>query len=337
MNTHSRLLLLLLALAPSLALSQPTPPEPENKSLSLPWFSTGQSTLTDPRAAGAEAASKAKAALGSSSAKLIVVFTAKPQYGTAVVDGVSSAFDKALIYGGEAPSPITQDGNFADQGPDPKSGVAVLAIGGDCQVTVATAPVAKSTNRGERFKVHYDSGRSVGNQLKSVYATSNSGKLVITFGSQHAGPNEGFAEGMIDALGAKLKMVGGATGGDNSKQIVAGELVDSTNIAILITGNFKVATASSRDEPLKATGDVLKSVTAGAAKPAVVFFFQDHLRRNALIKGGTISQESKLLADASAGAPLFGIDDSGEIGHDAPTAVPVGGAMRTLAAAIIPQ
>jgi len=107
--------------------------------------------------------------------------------------------------------------------------------------------------------------------------------------------------------------------------------------AILITGNFKAATASSRDEPLKATGDVLKSVIAGTTKPAVAFFFQDHLRRNALIKDGTLAQESKLLADASGGAPLFGIDDSGEIGHDAPTAVPVGGAMRTLAAAIIPR
>jgi hypothetical protein len=337
MNTPSRLILLLLALAPSLAFSQPTPSKPEDKPAPRPWFSTGQSALTDPRAAGAEAASKAKAALGSSPAKLIVVFTAKPLYGSAVVDGVASVFDKALIYGGEAPCPLTQDGNFADQGTDPKSGVAVLAIGGDCQVTVATAPVAKSTNRGERFKVHYDSGRSIGDQLKSVYAATNSGKLVLTFGSQHAGPNEGYAEGVIDALGAKVKMVGGATGGDNSRQIAAGNLIDSTNIAILITGNFKVATASSRDEPLKATGDVLKSVTAGPIKPAVVFFFQDHLRRNALIKNGTISQESKLLADASAGVPLFGIDDSGEIGHDAPNAVPVGGAMRTLAAAIIPQ
>ena len=303
-----------------------------------PWFATGQSALADPRAAAVEAATKAKTALGESPAKLVVVFAGKSQYGAALVDGIASVFDKKLIYGGTASAPITQDGNFADQIPDATNSVAVLVIGGGCQVTAASAVVEKSTNQVGRLKVHYVSGLSVGDQLKSAYDQTNSGKFVLTFGNQHAGPNQAFAEGVTDVLGKNLKMVGGASGGDNSREIVVGELVTSVNIGILLTGNFKVVTTSSRDEPLKAADDLLKGVvTEGSPKPAVIFFFEDHLRRNALGKAGTLAQESKLITADAAGLPLFGMDDSGEIGHDTPTAVPVGAAMRTVVAAIIPQ
>jgi hypothetical protein len=118
--------------------------------------------------------------------------------------------------------------------------------------------------------------------------------------------------------------------------ILACSLALSTSIAILITGDFTVATAASRDEPLKAAGDVCKSLVPDAkTKPAVIFFFEDHLRRNALIKANTLNQETKVIADNSAGAVVFGMDDSGEIGHDTPTSPSIGSAMRTIAAAII--
>ena len=279
----------------------------------------------------------------------MIVFCSGTSYSPEMVDGIGSVFDKKLIYGGKVHSPITQAGNFADQGAEVQNGVAVLAIGGNCAVTAAAGvvkndpvvvdpsippAVARAIKHSAILQAHRACGIAIAAKLLAAYNVPASGKLVITFGTQHAGLNESFAEGMIDVLPKGLKMVGGATGNIGSKQIVAGELVESNSIAILITGDFKVATANSTDDPLNAAGDICKSFVSDA-KPAVIFLFEDHLRRNALIKANALDQEAKAIADNSAGAVVFGMHDSGEIGHQTPDVNANGSAMRTVAAAII--
>ena len=67
----------------------------------------GSSENTSARLAGAEAAKKAKDALGGGRANVVIVFSARSQLGPELVDGVAESFDKALICGCEGYSPVT--------------------------------------------------------------------------------------------------------------------------------------------------------------------------------------------------------------------------------------
>ncbi len=60
---------------------------------------TGQSSLTNPKSVGAEVARQARAALGASPSKLVVVFAARKQVGPDLVVGIATAFDKTIFYG----------------------------------------------------------------------------------------------------------------------------------------------------------------------------------------------------------------------------------------------
>lgn len=325
-----------LALLPETPTSAAEPGVPTSP---LPVFATGQSALADPRAAAAAAAAKAKAVLGAETPKLVIVFCAKPQFGAEVVDGVGTVFDKKIIYGCETASPITQEGNFTDQGADIPHGIAVMAIGGDCTVTPAAAQIAPFA-KGELPKALHDDGKTIGDALKTAYESSDPGKLLITFGSQHAGDNISFAKGLAEALDkdGNIKMIGGASGAPGTRQIVQGEAVKGTNIAILITGKFTVVTGSTKDKSTKAAGDLLQTVLSGSnGKASMVFFFEDHYRRREMVKAGNFAEEFSAISNSSAGSPIFGMYDSGEIGPDTPGSIPAGLVMRAVVGAILPQ
>ena len=86
----------------------------------------GESGKSDPRAAGQEAALRAKEALGNGEARLLLVFD---NVGDGVeikqqmLDGVGAVFAKERVFGCSAYSPLTPDGNAGT--------VGVLALGGD--------------------------------------------------------------------------------------------------------------------------------------------------------------------------------------------------------------
>ena len=303
-----------------------------------PAFGVGQSGLEDPMAAGSEAAGKANAALGGVPAKFVLVFAARPQVKPALVNGVARVFEKTLVYGCEGYSSLTQDGNFTDRGHDIKSGVSVMAIGGEVSLTPVSSVVAKAAKKEDRAKVYRDNGKAIGAALKEAFAAAGPGKLILTFGNQHVGDNQPYVDGVLEALGKEVKMVGAAAGGDGASEIVRGEIVKGANVAVLISGSFKVTTAGATGDQVKTADETLKQVLkTGSEKPSVIFVFDCGGRRGGMVKAGTLGQELQAMKTNAGSIPLFGFYGGGEIGHKTADGPCVGVGNHIAVAAVFPQ
>ena len=303
-----------------------------------PAFGVGQSGLDDPKAAGAEAAGKAKAALGGAAVKIVIVFAARPQLKPQLVEGVAAVFDKPLIYGCEGYSSLTQEGNFSDRGHDIKSGVSVMAIGGDVTLTPVSSIVAKPATKEDRAKVFRANGAAIGAALKEAFATPAPGKLILTFGNQHVGDNQPYVDGVLGVLGNQIKMVGAAAGGDGASEIVRGEIVKGANVAVLMSGSFKVNTAGATGDQVKSAEETFKQVLKdNAEKPSAIFVFDCGGRRGGMVKAGTLGQEFQAMKTHAGAVPLFGFYGGGEIGHKTQDGPCVGVGNHIAVAVVIPQ
>lgn len=274
---------------------------------------TGASTLADARAAGAEAAKLAKVALGGESPKLVVVFAARKQLSPELVSGVAEVFERALISGCEGYAPLTAAGNFADQGHEIKSGVAVLALGGKADVKLVADVVRKEDGK-EGFAA---CGRRIGDQLNTAAGAASGSKLIFTFGNQHVGSNQPFVEGLLKALGSQVPVVGAAAGGGGAKEIVKGELVAGANVAVLISGDFKLGVGlngGNVDLVAKAGESLTSAVKAQPGKPALVLVFDCGGRRGELFKQKKLADEFVRMRAIAPEVPLFGFYGGGEIG-----------------------
>ncbi len=131
----------------------------------------GQSALTAPKAAGAEAATNAKKALGDAKAKIVLVFYSGPlmKAPEQVAEGVATQFPKDIIFGCGAYTTLTQDSN--------DSLISVLALGGD--VSVNTCAVVTANKDDDKA-----CGAKIGQGLKGpADAAGKKGKVVLLFGA----------------------------------------------------------------------------------------------------------------------------------------------------------
>ena len=273
----------------------------------------GQSAAETPLAAGTEAALSAKTALGATSPKIVVVFASRKFLVPELIQGVAASFDKALIYGCEGYSPITAAGNFADQGHTITHGVAVMALGGSATVTVATDTVATGKDKA-RFTA---SGARLAKGL--VRDPAAPGAIILSFGNQHVGDNQLLVDGLWPALGSQIHLLGVAAGGDAAKEIVRGEIVSGTNVALLIQGDFTVGTGlagGNKEQTVAKATEALTAAQAGKAdKPAdLVLVFDCGGRRGTLVKAQQIAPEFAAIRSATGESPLFGFYGGGEIG-----------------------
>ncbi|MCL1920249.1 MAG: FIST C-terminal domain-containing protein [Kiritimatiellaeota bacterium] len=270
---------------------------------------TGASELADAKAAGAEAAAAAKAALGDTPAKAVIVFAARAQVNAELVEGVAQHFGKPLICGCEGYSPLTCKGNFAERGHGIPHGVAVLALGGDTEVTVAAECVLDGG-----FAA---SGEKLGVALKEAAQREAKSRLVLTFGNQHVGENQPLMDGFYKGLGVTLPVVGAAAGGQDAKEIVKGEVVTGVNVAVLLSGaySFGVGLAGGGgDLAQKAAEAFAAATTAHGGKPVVAFVFDCGGRRGDMFKQKTLAAEFEAMRKAVPDAALFGFYGGGEIG-----------------------
>lgn len=323
-RVHQAFLALILFAVPSLCRA------------SGPVFGVGQSSNGEAKAAGIEAASKAKAGLGGAEPKAVLVFAARPQLDPQLVEGVAGVFERNLIYGCEGYASLTPEGNFCEGGHSILKGVSVLAIGGDVTIVPAWAKVAKPAVKVDRAKVYRENGNALGEALKPAYAAASAGKLVLTFGNQHVGDNQPFVEGMAKVLGKEVKMVGAAAGGETAKEIVRGEIVKGGNVALLMTGNFTVRTAAAHGEEV-ATADQAFKAVVGIGGEKLVFVFDCGGRRGNMIKAGTLRQEWEVMQSNAGKVPFFGFYGGGEIGHKTATGPSEGVGVHIVTAAIISQ
>ena len=284
----------------------------------------GSSENESAKIAGEEAAKKAREALGSKHVRIVIVFSARRQLSQELVEGVAAVFDKKSIYGCEAYSPVTLDGNFASQGHDIKSGVAVMVIGGDIEVTAASEVVIKSDDRKKGF---LECGKRIGEQLKAAVDVKVSGKIIVTFGNQHAGDNGPFVEGLTGILGNGIPIVGAAAGGDGAKEIVKGEIVVGANVAVVVTGDFKVGVGlagGGGDLVAKAEESMSAALKEAGGQPLIGMVFDCGGRRGELVKQLKLVQEYEMIRKLAGKTQIFGFYGGGEIGTPVVGAIPKG-------------
>lgn len=288
----------------------------------------GHSVQMDAKAAGAEAATAAKAALGVTAPRVVIVFAARKQLGPELVEGVASIFDKDLITGCEGYAPLTRLGNAADQPHNADHAVAVLALGGTATFTVAGEAVTAKGKDG-----FADCGRRLGTALAPALR-NDGGQVILTFGNQHVGDNQPFVEALAAALGRPVPVVGAAAGGGGAKEILKGAVVTGTNIAILIQGAFTTGTGLAGgpgDLVAKAGRSVDAALMAGNGRiPDLTLVFDCGGRRGELVKARTIAAELEAITARTKESPLCGFYGGGEIGMaDATTPKGVGFSVAT--------
>lgn len=282
----------------------------------------GLSLSKDAKAAGAEAAKKAKDALGDEQAKAVLVFhsQALAKGYEQVLEGVASVFDSSLIYGCGAYATLTQDGNDGH--------LAVLAIGGDVQVTAAVAQTAGKQD-------DEACGKRIGDALKHP-AAKGPGKVLILFGDCHVPRDNQLVKGVCGVLGETFPVVGAAA--LNGDIYVKGEKVKKSNVGLLLTGNFTCGFGMKKDMSpeglINSARDTFKDAIGDKKKVACVLVFDCGGRRGAMQKNKNFAKELEAMKEVAGDTPIFGFYGSGEIGCPATGAPPKGDGYHISACAI---
>jgi len=286
---------------------------------------TGYSVLTDAAKAGAEAATKAKAALGKEAPKLVIVFAIPKLDQEKMLAGVTSVFDAPLVYGCSAYNAITQEGNAGT--------VGVLALGGHLRVRSTLAEVKEKDYQG--------CGTQIGKALAKAPQAKAAGKLLILLGDCHVSFNDKVVAGICGVLGEKFPVVGGAAAGGITyhKGKVVGR---QKNIGLLIAGDFKLGISALKEGPttvhknklVAAAGQAFKNAVGDGKKDlALMFAFDCGGRRGQM--GKDRPDELKVMqAVIGKRTPLFGFYGSGEMGPKDNDSPPRGVGFHIVACAI---
>jgi hypothetical protein len=284
---------------------------------------TGLSALTDPFRAGAEAALRARKALGSGEARAVIVFDNLPgdeAAHKALIEGIGWFFDPATVFGCTGFGPITRDGATGT--------VGVLALGEAFTVASACATVAGD---------HEACGSSLGQALKGDLAKAATGRVVILLGDCHVPANDALVRGFLRGAGANVPTVGGSCP-QNGLVYDKGVPKRSANIALMLTGEFRVGLALQAAHAPDQIAASAREAAARAARtesggPGLLLVFDCVSRLQAL--GAHAATELEAIRSAVGSAPLFGFYGSGEIGAETVGAQPRGvGAHVTMCALI---
>ena len=283
-------------------------------------ITTGLSLAATPSAAGRDAAEKAKTGLKGRLPVAVVVFSCRDYFNEDLISSIAAVFDRPLISGTCSYSPITEQGNLADAGHSAGKGVAVMAITGDITATTVSAQVAPGKADENPF---YAAGKSIAEQLTVALKDKAPGKLILTFGAQHAGQNEQYVKGLHSVLNQDLRIAGA----HGDKVVVKGILRENTDVAILLSGKFKVSTATCGGngnlvaKAEEATSTAIQNVNG---KPAAMFIFDCGGRRGELAKDNLLGDELAAIRKKTGDIPLFGFYGGGEVGSKDNNSAPEG-------------
>ncbi|MBM3495035.1 MAG: hypothetical protein FJX72_12060 [Armatimonadetes bacterium] len=273
---------------------------------------TGLSALADPFRAGAEAALRARKALGGGEARAVIVFDNLPGDAAAhrkMIEGIGWFFDMALVYGCNGFGPMTRDGNAGT--------VGVLALGEAVTVASACAEVAGD---------HEVCGAALGRALRAEAAKVAPGRVAVLLGDCHVPANDALVKGFVRTAGPGVAVVGGSCP-QNGFVYDKGVVKQGANIALLLSGDFRTGyglhAAAQPDQIAASARDAAaRAVASEAGGPALVLVFDCVSRMQAL--GANAATELEAIRTVTKTAPLFGFYGSGEIGMDNAGAPPRG-------------
>ncbi len=266
------------------------------------FAATGMSAHDDPFRAGAEAALKARKALGGGEASAVIVFDRLEGGADArskLIEGIGWFFNSAIVFGCSGFGPITRDGNGGT--------VGVLALGEALNVAAACADVAGS---------HEACGTALGRNLKSVAEKTGPKRLAMLLGDCHVPANDALVKGFVASMGPGLPVVGGSCPLDGFVYD-RGQVKQHVNLALLISGDFR-AGYSLKDAPqpegivasAREAAEIAVGSSAGA--PALMLVFDCVSRKQGL--GPKAPDELAAIRTVTRSAPVFGFYGSGEIG-----------------------
>ncbi len=297
------------------------------------WHSgVGTSMLSDPEAAGAEAAAAAKAKLGGVPAKLVVIGAAEPQVTRALIRGVSEHFNETIIYGCQVTSPLTAAGNFPEVPTiDIPAGVCVWALGGDVDIDVRWVATYQDDDDG-----YFNAGVALGELLRPMAEeTERPGKIILTFGDQYNGTNKDFAAGFNEGLNRSSPIIGAASGNITSKVIIRGEIQTGVNVGIFIGGQFTLGQSLNGGTHTPETADrtLREAIAEGDGKePFFALVFNCRRRRLGMIEHNQLGEELNAIKRNLPGIDFFGFYGPGEIGSKSFGATPEGVGFTVVAA-----
>lgn len=286
----------------------------------------GYSELKSPLKAGAEAAARAKAALGGQEAKLVIVFdavAARPDAKQKLLEGVASVFDSSIVYGCSAYAPITQECNTGT--------VGVLAIGGEIKVVPALADLEGG---------HQACGKRIGKTLKAAGVPESSGRLVVLFGSCHVDKNDALVGGVCSVLGEKFPVAGGAAANGEFVYYQGKVVEKKSNLGLLLCGSFqcsfaaKTAQGEPKQRVIAVAGEAVQQALGDKKDEAAMLFAFDCGGRRGQM-GGEVDKELQAMKQAAGKTPVFGFYGSGETGPKDNASAPRGVGYHIIICAIL--
>jgi len=318
----------------------------------------GTSLEADAAKAGDAAAAEARKAYGAGEVKLVLVYAVRAQVTEEMIAAVAKHFPRNLIYGGEILAPLTPVTNLPNTRElESPAGIGVCAIGGDVSIAVAAdstaTPVADTDAAAEGddivFAAYRASGRRLGAELlKALEACNRPGRLLLAFGDQFNGSNRHLVFGMQDILGEGLPMVGVSAGNQSAKdamEIIAGEIKQAMNFAVLFCGDFKVGQSMQGGAHEPAVADRVLAAALEQGEGAESFFgfiFNCRRRRVRMMEeeniaaGLGLADELAVIQKRMAGVPFFGGYGPGEIGVRRPGTPAEGTGFSVSAALLFP-
>jgi hypothetical protein len=283
----------------------------------------GMSSLADPFRAGAEAALRARKALGGIGAGAVLVFDRLEGNADArrrLMEGIGWFFDTEIVFGCNGFGPIVRESNTGT--------VGILALGESIAVASACADVAGN---------HEACGAALARSLKPSLEKAAGGKLAVLLGDCHVPANDSLVRGFAGVAGSALPVVGGSCP-LNGFIYDRGVVKQGVNIALLLSGEFRLGfgmKAAPQPEAIPSTARDAAAAAVGdrAGDLALLLVFDCVSRIQAL--GARAPEELAALREVAKGAPLFGFYGSGEIGMDAVGAQPRGAGAHIAAAAFM--
>ncbi|MDP6544162.1 MAG: FIST N-terminal domain-containing protein [Phycisphaerae bacterium] len=272
----------------------------------------------DATLAGTTAAAALKKAMGATAAKVVLVtdcFDDK-ELKTKVVKAVTAVFSKDVVIG------FSGYGAFTQAGANDLDTVALLGIGGD-GIDVQTALVKNMGAKGLSFetdkdkltKALGDGARKLAGQLKK----KPDSQLLIAIPDAHSPKNQLFMDGLQGVFGKDFPITGGSISKNDGETFLhyQGQLYSDSAIAIMLSGNFKVALAGRQAKTNDAVISTAKSGAAEAlkklgAKPIAMIAFDCAGRKGKL---DNLEDELKAFQGVTGkDITLFGCYCAGEFG-----------------------
>lgn len=284
-------------------------------------FATATSVDKDPFAAGKAAATAAKAKLGGSAVKAVLLSESYEDKDRKekVLAGVCSVLPKELVFGSATYGTFTQSGAATGE----QAGVLVIAgkdvaVESACRAELGTSQLTVDKDAAQIEKLLTVAGK----ELAAKLPPKADSRLMIVLADAHSPKNGALVNGILQVVGDKLAVTGGSANKNAGQTFVyyRGEMLKDVAVGLMLSGDFRT---SQTGRQAKDNDKVIATAEEGAAE-AMAGMARQKARPVAVIAYDCAGRKGKLknVADEvaamqkSLGAKvaLFGTYNAGEIG-----------------------